>query len=418
MTAVKDIWKEGGVLGFFRGNGLNVMKVAPESAIKFYTFEMLKDIIVNLKGGDKADIGASGRLIAGGMAGAVAQTTIYPMDLIKTRLQTFACEGGKVPNVGKLSKDIWVQEGPRAFYRGLVPSLLGMIPYAGIDLAAYETLKDFSRTYILKDSEPGPLVQLGCGTVSGALGASCVYPLQVIRTSLAPALRLPPSLSILQAQGWHRQPRSPQTPTSSTVATFGIAALASLLITLTLQASNHRHSPKHVLSSAATGGGTVGGTSSQLQKIRPRRRSWLPGQTHRLPLPSSGQEESRARAQEEGEECSHGRAEGFDADQMWGYGGGLGMGKVEGLLLWNLISASSGSVVWAENLTPIDSLVEKEMGEDVAFRIYSRSAKQSKELCSAEGESFEGGFGDLVPVAHVPTCSRREEAVWSVENAD
>lgn len=30
--------------------------------------------------------------------------------------------------------------------------------------------------------DPGPLVQLGCGTVSGALGATCVYPLQVIRT--------------------------------------------------------------------------------------------------------------------------------------------------------------------------------------------------------------------------------------------
>ena len=31
-------------------------------------------------------------------------------------------------------------------------------------------------------TEPGPLVQLGCGTISGALGATCVYPLQVIRT--------------------------------------------------------------------------------------------------------------------------------------------------------------------------------------------------------------------------------------------
>uniref|UniRef100_A0A1D1Y6Z4 Calcium-binding mitochondrial carrier protein SCaMC-1 n=1 Tax=Anthurium amnicola TaxID=1678845 RepID=A0A1D1Y6Z4_9ARAE len=184
IPAIKDIWKEGGLLGFFRGNGLNVMKVAPESAIKFYTFEMLKDVIVNFKGEDKSDIGASGRLIAGGLAGAVAQTAIYPMDLIKTRLQTFACKNGRAPNVGKLSKDIWVQEGPRAFYRGLIPSLLGMIPYAGIDLAAYETLKDFSRTYVLKDSEPGPLVQLGCGTVSGALGATCVYPLQVIRTRM------------------------------------------------------------------------------------------------------------------------------------------------------------------------------------------------------------------------------------------
>ncbi|CAL9769025.1 unnamed protein product [Musa acuminata subsp. burmannicoides] len=184
VPAIKDIWREGHFLGFFRGNGLNVMKVAPESAIKFYTFEMLKDFIVKTKGEEKSDIGASGRLTAGGLAGAVAQTAIYPLDLVKTRLQTFACEGGKVPNLATLTKDIWVHEGPRAFYRGLVPSLLGIIPYAGIDLTAYETLKDMSRTYILKDSEPGPLVQLGCGTISGALGATCVYPLQVIRTRM------------------------------------------------------------------------------------------------------------------------------------------------------------------------------------------------------------------------------------------
>ncbi|XP_020088507.1 calcium-binding mitochondrial carrier protein SCaMC-2-B-like [Ananas comosus] len=183
MPAIKSIWKEGGLLGFFRGNGLNVIKVTPESAIKFYTYEMLKDFIVKNKGENKSDIGAFGRLIAGGLSGAVAQTAIYPIDLVKTRLQTYVCEGGKVPNLGTLSRDIWVQEGPRAFYRGLIPSLLGIIPYAGIDLAVYETLKDKSKPYLV-DSEPGPLVQLGCGTISGALGATCVYPLQVIRTRL------------------------------------------------------------------------------------------------------------------------------------------------------------------------------------------------------------------------------------------
>ncbi|GJZ77759.1 calcium-binding mitochondrial carrier protein SCaMC-1-like protein isoform X1, partial [Tanacetum coccineum] len=177
--AVKNIWKEGGILSFFRGNGLNVVKVAPESAIKFYTYELLKDFI---GGGDKDDIGTSGRLLAGGMAGAVAQTAIYPMDLVKTRLQTYVCEVGKVPSLSKLSKDIWVQEGPRAFYKGIIPSLLGIVPYAGIDLAVYESLKEMSKTYIFVDSEPGPLTQLGCGTISGALGATCVYPLQVVRT--------------------------------------------------------------------------------------------------------------------------------------------------------------------------------------------------------------------------------------------
>uniref|UniRef100_A0A6N2KX06 EF-hand domain-containing protein n=1 Tax=Salix viminalis TaxID=40686 RepID=A0A6N2KX06_SALVM len=184
VPAINKIWKEEGFLGFFRGNGLNVLKVAPESAIKFYAYEMLKNAIGEVKGGDKVDIGPGGRLLAGGMAGAVAQTAIYPMDLVKTRLQTYVCESGKAPNLGALAKDIWIQEGPRAFYKGIVPSLLGIIPYAGIDLAAYETLKDMSKTYMLHDSEPGPLVQLGCGTISGALGATCVYPLQVIRTRM------------------------------------------------------------------------------------------------------------------------------------------------------------------------------------------------------------------------------------------
>lgn len=152
VPAIRKILKEDGLLGFFRGNGLNVVKVAPESAIKFYTYEMLKTVIANSMGENTCDIGGTGRLLAGGLAGAVAQAVIYPLDLVKTRLQTYPCESGQGPKLGALTKDIWVQEGPRAFYKGLVPSLLGMIPYAGIDLAAYETLKDLSKTYILHDN--------------------------------------------------------------------------------------------------------------------------------------------------------------------------------------------------------------------------------------------------------------------------
>lgn len=152
--AVQSIWKEGGLLGFFRGNGLNVIKVGPESAIKFYTYEMLKNVI----GDSNGDTGILGRLTAGGLAGAVAQTSIYPMDLIKTRLQTYSSDRGSVPNIGKLARDILTQEGPRAFYKGLIPSLLGIVPYAGIDLAAYETLKDMSRKYILKDDGMLPML--------------------------------------------------------------------------------------------------------------------------------------------------------------------------------------------------------------------------------------------------------------------
>lgn len=48
MPAIRDIWRDGGILRFFRGNGLNVLKVAPESAIKFYTYERLKKLIAKV----------------------------------------------------------------------------------------------------------------------------------------------------------------------------------------------------------------------------------------------------------------------------------------------------------------------------------------------------------------------------------
>jgi len=36
------------------------------------------------------------------------------------------------------ARQIYRLEGARAFYRGYIPNLLGIVPYAGIDLAVYE----------------------------------------------------------------------------------------------------------------------------------------------------------------------------------------------------------------------------------------------------------------------------------------
>ncbi|MCO5601958.1 hypothetical protein L7F22_056085 [Adiantum nelumboides] len=134
--------------------------------------------------GNPEEIKAMGRLLSGGAAGAVAQTSIYPLELLKTRLQTFVGNDGKAPSLFKLFKDILQQEGPRGFYRGLLPSTLGIIPYAGIDLATYESLKKSAKNLLPANQEPGPLIQLCCGMFSGAMGATCVYPLQLVRTRL------------------------------------------------------------------------------------------------------------------------------------------------------------------------------------------------------------------------------------------
>lgn len=45
---------------------------------------------------------------------------------------------GQYSGVLDCAAKVLKSEGPHSFYRGYVPNLIGIIPYAGIDLAVYE----------------------------------------------------------------------------------------------------------------------------------------------------------------------------------------------------------------------------------------------------------------------------------------
>lgn len=74
---------EGGFFSLWRGNGINVLKIAPESAFKFMAYEQGKRL---LKGKSNRELKIEERFIAGSLAGAVSQSLIYPLEVVKTRL--------------------------------------------------------------------------------------------------------------------------------------------------------------------------------------------------------------------------------------------------------------------------------------------------------------------------------------------
>ncbi|XP_076838698.1 calcium-binding mitochondrial carrier protein SCaMC-3b isoform X3 [Brachyhypopomus gauderio] len=123
------------------------------------------------------------RFVAGSLAGATAQTIIYPMEVLKTRLTLR--KTGQYSGTIDCARQILHKEGVRAFYRGYVPNTLGIIPYAGIDLAVYETLKNaWLQQYCTGSADPGVFVLLGCGTMSSTCGQLASYPLALIRTRM------------------------------------------------------------------------------------------------------------------------------------------------------------------------------------------------------------------------------------------
>ncbi|KAM9762465.1 mitochondrial adenyl nucleotide antiporter SLC25A24 [Menidia menidia] len=175
----KQMLKEGGVASLWRGNGVNVLKIAPETAIKFMAYEQYKKLLSSEPG----KIQTHERFMAGSLAGATAQTAIYPMEVMKTRLTLR--KTGQYSGMFDCGKKILKNEGVKAFYKGYIPNILGIIPYAGIDLAVYESLKNFWLSKYAKDSaNPGILVLLGCGTISSTCGQLASYPLALIRTRM------------------------------------------------------------------------------------------------------------------------------------------------------------------------------------------------------------------------------------------
>lgn len=179
MSGLMQMIKEGGTRSLWRGNGINVIKIAPESALKFMAYEQIKRLI----GAEKETLSILERFAAGSLAGVIAQSTIYPMEVLKTRLALR--KTGQYAGISDCAKQIFRREGPAAFYKGYVPNMLGIIPYAGIDLAVYETLKNkYLQQYGTNTSDPGVFVLLACGTVSSTCGQLASYPLALVRTRM------------------------------------------------------------------------------------------------------------------------------------------------------------------------------------------------------------------------------------------
>lgn len=122
------------------------------------------------------------RFVAGACAGGISQTTIYPLEVLKTRLALR--KTGQYKGIWDAAIKIYAHEGLASFYRGYIPNMLGIVPYAGIDLAVYETLKKkYLKRHEMSD-QPSFFVLLGCGSASSTLGQVCSYPLALIRTRL------------------------------------------------------------------------------------------------------------------------------------------------------------------------------------------------------------------------------------------
>ncbi|GMY30492.1 mitochondrial adenine nucleotide transporter ADNT1-like [Fagus crenata] len=190
IQGLKYIWNTEGFRGMFKGNGTNCARIVPNSAVKFYSYEQASKGILWLyrqqPGNEEAQLTPLLRLGAGACAGIIAMSATYPMDMVRGRL-TVQTEGSPCQYRGIFHalSTILREEGPRALYRGWLPSVIGVVPYVGLNFAVYESLKDWliqTKPFgLAEDSELSVTTRLACGAAAGTVGQTVAYPLDVIR---------------------------------------------------------------------------------------------------------------------------------------------------------------------------------------------------------------------------------------------
>src|SRR5579871_4747088 len=149
------------------------------------------------------------RLMAGAMAGITSVVMTYPLDITRTRLSvqssslatirrpitstsstnstttlTPSSPGKstptKLPGMFPTIVHIYRTEGGiRALYRGIIPTVMGVAPYVGLNFAVYEHVRQLVTPAGQRD--PTAIGKLVAGGISGAVAQTLTYPMDVLR---------------------------------------------------------------------------------------------------------------------------------------------------------------------------------------------------------------------------------------------
>eukprot|EP00798_Chlamydomonas_sp_ICE-L_P008256 gene8256-1525_t len=180
--------KRGGIREMMRGNGANCVRIIPNSAVKFITYEHISREIAdyNRARTGRSDMTPFLRLLAGAGAGIIAMSATYPLDMVRGRLTVQDVKSTQYKGIVHAAQVIVAEEGPKALYKGWVPSVVGVVPYVGLNFAVYETLKAMMlQRYELRDERDLSVgSRLACGAVAGTTGQTVAYPFDVARRRL------------------------------------------------------------------------------------------------------------------------------------------------------------------------------------------------------------------------------------------
>lgn len=139
IDCTKKIYQSAGWLGVYKGLVPTLIREGFGLGIYFATYEAL---IAKKLSEDRSitrqDIPGWKLCIYGGLSGYTLWLSIYPIDVIKSKLQTDSLHNPKYKSILSVAKDIFAHNGIKGFYRGFIPTMLRAAPANGATFAVFE----------------------------------------------------------------------------------------------------------------------------------------------------------------------------------------------------------------------------------------------------------------------------------------
>lgn len=139
LDVVRQLYREGGLRSVFRGSAATLARDGPGSAAYFAAYEVIKRKLSPtdpVTGKPTGQLSLTAVTCAGAGAGVAMWIPVFPVDTVKSRLQT--AEGNVT--IGGVIRELYGKGGYKAFFPGFGPALTRAVPanaatFLGVELA-------------------------------------------------------------------------------------------------------------------------------------------------------------------------------------------------------------------------------------------------------------------------------------------
>lgn len=142
--AAFTIVREEGLSTLYRGVALTALRQATNQGVNFTAYQEFKRLAKTYQPQyANVELPSWQTMILGLVSGAMGPFSNAPIDTIKTRIQKASKEPGEtaLSRLTKVTVSMFKEEGPAAFYKGILPRVMRVAPGQAIVFTVYERVK-------------------------------------------------------------------------------------------------------------------------------------------------------------------------------------------------------------------------------------------------------------------------------------